>query len=95
MREFLDTAGEWIHHIPLVITNMEKKIKVLEERGYPVIQTGNFFNGKGRYAYMDTTSTYKVIIELLKRIDTKFFVNRVLAKISPFMQQFLHIWVYT
>ena len=49
---------------------MEEKIKLLEDMGYPVIQTGNFYNGKGRYAYMDTTSDFKVIIELLERFES-------------------------
>ncbi|MGG0474933.1 VOC family protein [Priestia aryabhattai] len=63
----LENVGEGAHHISFVVKNMEEKIRMLEEMGYPVIQTGNFFNGKGRYAYMDTRSTYKVIIELLER----------------------------
>lgn len=69
-KEHLETYGEGVHHISFVVKDMDEKIKLLEELGYPVIQTGNFFNGKGRYAYMDTTSTYKVIIELLERYDS-------------------------
>jgi 4-hydroxyphenylpyruvate dioxygenase-like putative hemolysin len=59
--------GEGVHHISFVVENFDEKIRLLEEMGYPVIQTGNFFNGKARYAYMDTTSKLKVIIELLER----------------------------
>ncbi|GIN90967.1 VOC family protein [Siminovitchia terrae] len=66
-KDHLDTYGEGVHHISFVVNDMDEKIKMLEEMGYPVIQTGNFYNGKGRYAYMDTTSTFKVIIELLER----------------------------
>ncbi|MET3320856.1 UNVERIFIED_ORG: 4-hydroxyphenylpyruvate dioxygenase-like putative hemolysin [Peribacillus simplex] len=66
----LETYGEGVHHISFVVEDMDEKMKMLEKMGYPVIQTGNFFNGKGRYAYMDTTSTYKVIIELLERFET-------------------------
>ncbi|MBI0576934.1 VOC family protein [Neobacillus cucumis] len=66
-KKHLDTYGESVHHISFVVEDMDGKIKMLEEMGYPVIQRGNFWNGKGRYAYMDTTSTYKVIIELLER----------------------------
>jgi catechol 2,3-dioxygenase-like lactoylglutathione lyase family enzyme len=66
-KHHLETYGEGVHHISFVVQDMEEKMKILEEMGYPVIQTGNFYNGKGRYAYMDTTSTYKVIIELLER----------------------------
>lgn len=66
-KHHLETYGEGVHHISFVVKDMEEKMKMVEEMGYPVIQTGNFYNGKGRYAYMDTTSTYKVIIELLER----------------------------
>ncbi len=65
--------GEGVHCISFVVKDMEEKMKMLEEMGYPVTQTGNFFNEKGRYAYMDTTSTYKVIIELLERFDVGIF----------------------
>ncbi|MED3688097.1 VOC family protein [Peribacillus butanolivorans] len=69
-KHHLETYGEGVHHISFVVKDMDEKMKMLEKMGYPVIQTGNFYNGKGRYAYMDTTSTYKVIIELLERFDT-------------------------
>jgi 4-hydroxyphenylpyruvate dioxygenase-like putative hemolysin len=68
-KDHLETYGEGVHHISFVVKDMESKMKMLEEMGYPVIQTGNFFNGKGRYAYMDTKATFKVIIELLERYD--------------------------
>ncbi|WP_026564111.1 VOC family protein [Bacillus sp. UNC41MFS5] len=66
-KKHLETYGEGVHHISFVVEDMEEKVRLLEDMGYPVIQRGNFWNGKGRYAYMDTTSTYKVIIELLER----------------------------
>ncbi|MFP5106925.1 VOC family protein [Neobacillus sp. C211] len=66
-KKHLETQGEGVHHISLVVNDIEEKVKLLEDMGYPVIQRGNFWNGKGRYAYIDTTSTYKVIIELLER----------------------------
>lgn len=46
-KKHLKTHGEGVHHISFVIKNMEEKIKLLEDMGYPVIQTGNFYNGKG------------------------------------------------
>ncbi|PFP28692.1 hypothetical protein COJ96_13435 [Bacillus sp. AFS073361] len=66
-KKHLEAYGEGVHHISFVVDDMEEKMRLLEDMGYPVIQRGNFWNGKGRYAYMDTTSTYKVIIELLER----------------------------
>lgn len=69
-KEHLEKYGEGVHHISFVVDDLEEKKNMLENMGYPVIQTGNFFNGKGKYAYMDTTSTFKVIIELLERFDS-------------------------
>ncbi|MDR7235413.1 VOC family protein [Neobacillus drentensis] len=66
-KKHLETQGEGVHHISFVVNDFEEKVKLLEDLGHPVIQRGNFWNGKGRYAYMDTTSTYKVIFELLER----------------------------
>lgn len=68
-KEHLETQGEGVHHISFLVKNMDEKIAILEEKGYPVIQKGNFWNGKGRYAYMDTTSDYHVIIELLEKFE--------------------------
>lgn len=65
----LETYGEGVHHISFVVKDMDEKVQLLERMGYPVIQRGNFYNGKGRYAYMDTTSTFKVIIELLEKYE--------------------------
>lgn len=69
-RDHLEMLGEGIHHISFVVDNLDEKIALLEKRGYPVIQRGNFYNRKGRYAYMDTISTYKVVIELLEKVDS-------------------------
>ena len=66
-KKHLETQGEGVHHISFLVNDMDEKVKLMENRGYPIIQRGNFWNGKGRYAYMDTTATYKVIIELLER----------------------------
>lgn len=69
-KEHLETYGEGIHHISFEVDDLEDKIKLLNRFGYPVIQKGNFWNGKGRYAYMDTRKTYKVMIELLEKFDS-------------------------
>lgn len=68
-QEHLQTKDEGVHHVSFVVKNIEEKIVLLEQMGYPLIQKGNFWNGKGRYAYMDTVSTYHVIIELLEKYD--------------------------
>jgi 4-hydroxyphenylpyruvate dioxygenase-like putative hemolysin len=66
-KEHLETKGEGIHHISFVVNNLDDKVKLMDKLGYPLIQKGNFWNRKGKYAYIDTTSTYKVVIELLEK----------------------------
>ena len=63
-REFLDTNGEGVHHIALRIEGMKEKIMLLESKGIPLIQKGEYTGG--RYAYMDSLKELKVIIELLE-----------------------------
>jgi 4-hydroxyphenylpyruvate dioxygenase-like putative hemolysin len=68
-KEHLKAKGEGIHHISFVVDNLDEKVKRMDKLGYPLIQKGNFWNGKEKYAYIDTTSTYKVIMELLEKFE--------------------------
>jgi len=63
-KEFLDEHGEGVHHIAFHIKGMDRVLKVLEGKGFPTIQTGDFEGG--RYAYVDTTPVLKTIVELLE-----------------------------
>lgn len=63
-REFLDKHGEGVHHIAFQVKGMDEKIKALEKNGMPLVQKGDYEGG--RYAYIDTLSKLKVIIELLE-----------------------------
>jgi len=66
-KDHLNEHGEGIHHISFEVMNLEEKLEKLNQKGYQTIQTGNFYNGNGRYAYLDTKEEFKVIIELLER----------------------------
>lgn len=66
-RDHLYTHGEGVHHLSFVVDNLDQHIAQLQAQGYPLLQRGNFWNGQGRYAYMDTTAAYHVIIELLEK----------------------------
>lgn len=68
-KEHLESKGEGIHHIAFVVDDLDEKVERLEKLGYPWIQRGNFWNNKGKYAYIDTRSDYKVIIELLEKFN--------------------------
>lgn len=63
-REYLDEHGEGPHHIAFVIEGMKEKVTLLEGRGMPLIQKGEYTGG--RYAYMDTFPQLKVLVELLE-----------------------------
>jgi hypothetical protein len=63
-REFLDAEGEGVHHIAVFVKGMDEKIEILKNFGMNVIQRGDFTGG--RYAYIDSTSKLKIILELLE-----------------------------
>lgn len=63
-RKDLDEKGEGIHHIAFVVNGIKTVTRTLEEKGYGLIQTGEW-NG-GRYAYIDTNDRLKLTLELLE-----------------------------
>lgn len=63
-QDFLEEKGEGMHHIAFVIEGMKEKIQLLEGRGMPLAQKGEYTGG--RYAYMDATRDLKLWIELLE-----------------------------
>jgi len=63
-REHLDAHGEGVHHIAFVIDGMKEKIALMEQRGMPLVQKGEYTGG--RYAYMDSFKELKVMLELLE-----------------------------
>jgi len=63
-RESLDRDGEGFHHIAFMVEGMEEKLAVLEAKGMPLLQKGEYKGG--RYAYVDTFPQLKVIVELLE-----------------------------
>ncbi|CAM4106094.1 VOC family protein [Paenibacillus alkaliterrae] len=63
-RDYLNEHGEGPHHIAFVIEGMKEKITLLESKGFPLQQKGEYTGG--RYAYIDTFKELKVLIELLE-----------------------------
>lgn len=74
MREFLERK-EGIHHIAFDVDNMQQRVKIMEDQGFSVIQTGEFTSSKGRYVYLDTTKRYKTMIELLERDEPQGYAQ--------------------
>jgi catechol 2,3-dioxygenase-like lactoylglutathione lyase family enzyme len=63
-REFLETKGEGVHHIAFEIKGMDDKTALLERKGMPLLQKGDYEGG--RYAYIDGTAGLGLILELLE-----------------------------
>ncbi len=63
-REFLDNNGEGIHHISVVVDDMEEALAEFSKNQMSLIQSGEY-NG-GQYAYLDSIGQFKYVIELLK-----------------------------
>lgn len=66
--EWLDERGEGLHHLAVVVDSLDDAIAALEDAGYPNIQSGHGFapNGKGGYAYFDTTHALGFILEAVE-----------------------------
>jgi len=62
--EFLETEGEGVHHIAFRIEGMDEQVAMLERKGMPLLQRGDYTGG--RYAYIDGTPQLGVILELLE-----------------------------
>ncbi|MEK5059354.1 lactoylglutathione lyase [Paenibacillus sp. FSL H7-0326] len=65
-RESLDRHGEGFHHIAFFVEGMQEKILLMEREHMPVLQKGEDAAGQYIYAYMDTFSKLKLLIELLE-----------------------------
>lgn len=63
-RDYLNEHGEGPHHIAFVIEGMKEKIMLLEGKGFPLQQKGEY--SSGRYAYIDSFKELKVLVELLE-----------------------------
>ena len=63
-REFLETHGEGVHHIAFRIQGMDEQLALLERKGMPAVQRGDYTGGC--YAYVDATPQLHVILELLE-----------------------------
>jgi hypothetical protein len=65
-QEFLDAHGEGVHHIAFFIRGMDEQVSILERKGMPSVQRGDYTGG--RYAYIDSAPQLAVMLELLENI---------------------------
>jgi len=66
--EWLSEHGEGLHHVAVVVSSLDKAIAALAEAGFANMQSGHGFapNGKGGYAYFDTTDALGFILEAVE-----------------------------
>ena len=65
-RDVLNEKGPGLHHIAFQIKDAKGQMKTLAEEGYPTLQSGNYGDGSGMYAYVDMRTDLNLIIELLE-----------------------------
>lgn len=66
-REFLETNGEGVHHIAFEVKGTDKYVAMLEKKGMPLVQRGEWtaYTG-GCYTYFDSVQKLGVALELLE-----------------------------
>ena len=63
-RDQLEQHGDSLHHIAFRDKGMEEKVVLLNSKGIPLVQRGDFTGG--RYAYIDSIGQLGAILELLE-----------------------------
>lgn len=65
-REQLEKHGNSIHHVAFQVKGMDQIIEGLEAEGGETVQRGDYTGG--RYGYVDATSQFGAVIELLENL---------------------------
>ena len=63
--EFLETKGEGIHHLGFFVTDIDKEIVKLKEKGFKIIWRMRFKGGGGS-VYFDTDRVGGIILEFIQ-----------------------------
>ena len=65
---WLETRGEGVHHLAVMVELIHDAIKAMEISGYALLQAGYGYglDGDGGFAYFDTHHDFGVIIEMLE-----------------------------
>ena len=61
----MDTQKEGLHHIGVLVEDLQGYIDYLQEQGIEIIQTGRFPPSL-TYAYLDTEKVFGAVIEFLE-----------------------------
>ena len=63
-QEVLDAKGECVHHVAFRVKGADEHVAMLDAKGMPLIQSGDYTGGC--YRYIDSAGTLGVILELLE-----------------------------
>ena len=68
-KEFIKEHGYGIHHLGILVDDMETALAEAEAAGLKMIQDGSGFgaDGDGHYAYLETEASIGTTIELIER----------------------------
>lgn len=68
-QKFIDEHGYGIHHLGIVVDDIEKMLKLANNLGIEMTMDGSGFgpDGDGRYAYLNTEDLLGTTIELISR----------------------------
>ncbi len=66
--EHLDRKGEGLNHVGVFVPSLDEGIAEAKAHGYTVLQSGRGYGklGDGGYAYLDTESSFGMIVELIE-----------------------------
>lgn len=83
-QEFIDSHGFGIHHLGVLVDDMEEALTLAREAGLKVTMDGAGFglDGDGHYAYLDTEKLLGTTLELICRPKGR----RVPEKIYPLVK---------
>jgi catechol 2,3-dioxygenase-like lactoylglutathione lyase family enzyme len=68
---FLKQGRQGLHHLGFNVKDLDEKVKELQKKGIKPLERGKMLDAAGKsvgvqYVYLDTTSTFGMILELLK-----------------------------
>ena len=68
-QDFLDEHGYGVHHLGILVEDMESALQQVRAAGFEIIQSGKGFgpDGDGHYAYLSSEEQFSVIFELIER----------------------------
>jgi len=60
--DFLEQEGEGLHHLGIFVDDLDEVLAVVEQQGIEILQMG-IAAGSIRFAYLDTTKLFGIILE--------------------------------